>query len=118
MTLSNFGVEYHYDSPLQVLVHAFDGRNMVLAFIDRAAVDDAFPNRPLSKAARKWLVDRNLGVIGELIAAKYDRGEVTTYRGMAGQTFPRVDIETDDLAAVRERLSYTRVPHVVVAEAL
>jgi hypothetical protein len=107
--LSNFSVEYHYDGFIEVLVHAFDGKKMALAFIDRAAIDDAWPDRRLSNSDRKRLVDRNLTVISELIAGKHERGEITTYQGTGGQVFPRIDIATGELAAVRNRLSDTMV---------
>lgn len=109
MALSNFSVEYQYDNLLQVLVHAFDGNQLVLAFIDRAAIDDAWPDRELSKADRKLLVDRNLAAIGHLIDAKYQRGEVTNYFGPTGQRFPRIDIDSGELAGIRKRLSDTKV---------
>ena len=115
VSLSNFSVEYDYDGFLEVLVRAFDDRKMVLTFIDRAAIDDAWPDRRLSKSDRKLLVDRNLPVIGELISAKYERGEITTYQGTAGQVFPRIDIATAELAAVRSRLSDTMVLDVAAA---
>jgi hypothetical protein len=97
------------DGFIEVLVHAFDEKKMVLAFIDRAAIDDAWPDRRLSNSDRKLLVDRNLTVISELIAGKYERGEITTYQGTGGQVFPRIDIATVELAAVRNRLSDTMV---------
>jgi hypothetical protein len=55
MPLSNFSVEYQYDNLLQVLVPALDGNQLVLAFIDRAAIDDAWPDRALSKVCHNQL---------------------------------------------------------------
>jgi hypothetical protein len=48
-------------------------------------------------------------VISGLIAGKYERGEITTYQGTGGQVFPRIDIATGELGAVRNRLSDTMV---------
>jgi hypothetical protein len=48
-------------------------------------------------------------LISGLIAGKYERGEITTYQGTGGQVFPRIDIATGELGAVRNRLSDTMV---------
>jgi hypothetical protein len=115
MTISNCAVEFHYESSDRVLVHAFDDGQMLLTFISREAIDDAWPDRRLTTQDRKTLVDRNIEVISELIAAKYQRGELTTYEGTAGQTFPQVTIVSADLAAVRHRLSDTAVLDMAAA---
>jgi hypothetical protein len=105
VALTNFSAEYHYDSSDRVLVHAFDGRQMVLAFVSREAVDDAWPQRRLTKEDRKLLVARNLDVVGKLIAAKYEAGEVSIYHGTGAQNFPQVIVASADLAAVKHELS-------------
>jgi hypothetical protein len=102
MTLTDFavvhsridGVEHTVDAPL---IHCFDGKQRVLAFVSRNALEDYFSLsvRP-SMQDGNLLVDRNLDAISRIVAAKYERGERSVYTTF-GQSYPRVDITLEDM---------------------
>jgi hypothetical protein len=87
------------------MICAFDGPQMVLALVSHEAIVDTWPQRQLNKENHKLLVMRNLDVIGKLVAKKYDAGNVGVYPGTGGQKFPKVIINSTDLAAAKSNLS-------------
>jgi len=108
MPLTNFAVVYQHAEPLnRVLIHCFDGRQMVLVFISREAIDDYFRRSSLTPRDRNLLVDRNLENLIPVIAAKYDCGEVGEYAGFGTQRFPQIDLNLADLGAAPEKLTDT-----------
>jgi hypothetical protein len=103
--LTDFDVDLHQrDITGEVIVVANDGKKRVLAFIPREALEDygekylCWP--VMTFRERLFLVrsDRNREAVGAVIAAKYTRGEVSAYNAY-GQTYPRVDVDLDDLEA-------------------
>jgi hypothetical protein len=110
MALEHFAVVHERGgSPLfsNPLVHAFDGCQLVLAFVDRAALRDHFriPG-DVRLTIRDWnlVVERNLAAFKRVISAKYDRGQRSIYYGH-GQEFPRVDVTLEDLERSGEEFS-------------
>jgi Helix-turn-helix domain len=95
-------VEQQPDIDGSVLIAANDGRQRVVAFVNRAALDDygsKYFGRPhLSAEQRIFLLrsPNNLAAVAKTISAKYARGETTLYHGY-GSTLPRVDIDLYDL---------------------
>ena len=103
MPLANFAVVHEHSEPLnRVLVHCFDGRQMVLVFIPREAIDDYFWRSSLTPRDRNLLVDRNMENLIPVITAKYDCGEVGEYVGSGTQRFPQIDLNLADLEAAPE----------------
>ena len=103
MPLANFAVVHEHSEPLnRVLVHCFDGRQMVLVFIPREAIDDYFRRSSLTPRDRNLLVDRNMENLIPVITAKYDCGEVGEYVGSGTQRFPQIDLNLADLEAAPE----------------
>jgi hypothetical protein len=110
MALSDFAVvhartdgEAHtIDEPL---IHCFDGRQLVLAFVARTALADYFrmPRRPTMRESN-LIVDRNLEAFARIVAANYSRGQVGVYSS-CGQTFPRVDITLEDIERSGEQFT-------------
>src|SRR6266567_2238146 len=93
-----------------VLLHCFDGVGPLLATIARTDVDE-FARQPLLPSDQNFLVEKNLGTLASIIAAKYKRGEVTE------RTIPRgrkvhalIELTQDDLEQGLKR-------HQVVADA-
>jgi hypothetical protein len=108
MPLTNFAVLHEHSEPLnRVLVHCFDGRQMVLVFISREAIDDYFRRSSLTPRDRNLLIDRNLENLIPVIAAKYDCDEVGEYAGSGAQRFPQIDLNLADLEAAPEKLTAT-----------
>jgi hypothetical protein len=106
MPLTNFAVVHEHSEPLdRVLIHCFDGRQMVLVFIEREAIDDYFRSSALTPHDRNLLIDRNLRSLIPVITGKYNCGEVGTYPGFGGQQFPQVDLSLADLEQAPEKLT-------------
>ena len=110
MALSDFAVvhartdgEAHtVDAPL---IHCFDGRQLVLAFVERTALADYFrmARRPGMRLSN-LIVDRNLEAFARIVAAKYSNGQVGAYSGY-GQTFPRLDVTLEDMQQSGEQFT-------------
>jgi hypothetical protein len=106
MPLTHFAVVHEHYEPLdRVLIHCFDGRQMVLVFIEREAIDDYFRSSALTPHDRNLLIDRNLRSLIPVITGKYNCGEVGTYPGFGGQQFPQVDLSLADLEQAPEKLT-------------
>jgi hypothetical protein len=110
MTLESFSVvhartdgeDHTVDAPL---IHCFDGRQLVLAFVDRTALADYFhlPQRPTMRESN-LLVDRNLQAFARIVATKYEAGNTSVYDRL-GQSFPRVDVTLQDMQDSGEQFS-------------
>ena len=110
MALSDFAVvdartdgeEHTVDEPL---IHCFDGKQLVLAFVGRTALADYFrmARRPGMRVSN-LIVDRNLGALARIVTAKYSRGRVGVYSAY-GQTLPRVDITLEDMERSGEQFT-------------
>jgi hypothetical protein len=108
MPLTNFAVVHAHVEPLnRVLVHCFDGRQMVLVFISREAVDDYFEHRSLTPQQRNLLMMRNLELLEPVIERKYAGGKVTAYHGTGGTWLPQVDLSLADLRQTTEPMTDT-----------
>jgi hypothetical protein len=85
-----------------VHVLCFDGNKQVLvAYVLRTALEDYFQlPEPLTLMQCNLLVDSNLKPINRIIARKYEREERSI-----DMTFPRVDINLDDMRQCGEKLS-------------
>lgn len=106
MPLSNFAVVHEHTEPLdRVLIHCFDGRQMVLVFISREAVDDYFRRNSLSPRDRNLLIHRNLQNLIPVIVGKYERGEVGEYADVGPKRFPQIDLSLADLESAPDRLT-------------
>jgi hypothetical protein len=97
-TLTNFEVAPTPEIDGLIVVKADDGDTRVAAFITREAIDDSFPQYRLTDDERVGLVgsNSNLKVIGDIISAKYARGEACPYNSF-GSTILRIDVGYDDL---------------------
>jgi hypothetical protein len=84
-----------------VVIAAKDGKDRVVAFISREALEDyggKYFNRPhLSYEQRVFLLrsDNNLAALAHIISKKYARDETSLYRRFG--TLRRVDVELADL---------------------
>ena len=111
MALSSFAVvhartdgeEHTIDEPL---IHCFDGKQLVLAFVERTALADYFSmaRRPGMRVSN-LIVDRNLEAFSRIVTAKYSRGQVDAYSAYDDQTFPRVDITLEDMERSGEQFT-------------
>jgi hypothetical protein len=105
MRLESFAVVHRHVEPLdRVLIHWQRGRQVVMVFIGRDALDDYFPGRRLKQADRNLVVDRSLALLMPVIIAKYDAGETGIYRG-GGQDFETVTLSLADLLRTAEALT-------------
>ena len=103
MALSGFAVvhartdgeEHTVDEPL---IHCFDGKQLVLAFVERTALADYFSmaRRPGMRVSN-LIVDRNLEAFARIVTAKYSRGQVGAHSAYDDQTFPRADVTLEDM---------------------
>jgi hypothetical protein len=93
------GVEHTVDAPL---IHCFDGKHVVLAYVSRTALEEYFSlsTRP-SMQDSNLLVDRNLEAFSHIVTAKYERGERSVYDAF-GRSLPRVDVTLDDMQSSGE----------------
>ena len=106
MALTGFAVVHEHGGAAVdgVLVHCFDGKQLVLAFISRTALADYFRLPPLHEELRRGpslqqcnlLVESNLEAFKRIITAKVERGERGVY-DQYGQSYPRVDVTLDDM---------------------
>ena len=87
-----------------VVIHAWDGPDMMLAFNSRRALDDHFQRPGLKGKAANLVVDRNIEAFGRIINDKYERGEHRPYP-RSGSTLRRVDVEAADIKSSGEKLS-------------
>jgi hypothetical protein len=102
--LHDFQVIHAQPDPYCAVVQAWDGRDMVLAFISREALSDHFHRTGLRGPDLSLLVDRNIEAFGRIISDKYERGDHRPY-SRAGSTLRRVDITLDDIEASGEELT-------------
>jgi hypothetical protein len=110
MALSGFTVvharsdgEAHSDDA--VLLHCFDDRQLVLAFVGRAALTDYFrlPQRPTMRESN-LIVEQNKEAFAGIVTAKYERG-LTSQHNRFGQSYPRVDVTLDDMLRSGQRFT-------------
>ena len=104
--MRNFQVLYEKPNALNdVLIHCWDGDQLVLAFVSREALDDYFRSRSsLTIQQRNLLVDRNLDIFKRIIEKKYKNGQHSTYSRL-GQDYKRIDIKLFDIERNGERLT-------------
>ena len=90
MALTGFALVHEHGGAVVegVLVHCFDGKQLVLAFIARTAFADYFHLPPLHEEPRQPFTE----------AMQPPRGEY-------GQSYPRVDVTLDDVQRCGEKLS-------------
>jgi hypothetical protein len=103
MPLTDFEVldrQEHVDDC--VVIAANDGKQRVVAFVGRAALEDyggRYFGRPrLTYPQRMFLLrsENNLAALAQIISSKYERHEVTLHHQF-GSTLKRVDIDLADL---------------------
>ena len=102
--LTNFTVVHAQPDTDFVVLNCWHDKQMVLAFIPKIHLEDALRRSRLTAKEANLLVDRNLDVFAGVIAAKYERGEYRPYSRF-GTTFPRVDVTSEEVEAIREKLS-------------
>lgn len=112
MTLSNFAVVHergkdggsNFDAPL---IHCFDGRQLVLAFIGREALDDYFRvpgDQPRTLQQWNLVAESNRAAFEKIITTKYERGDRSTHDAY-GQSYPRVDVTLEDMQRSGEKFT-------------
>ena len=104
MALTNFNVVHAQPDSDFVVLHGWDGKQMVLAFIPTTHLEDHFRRRRLSGKEANLVVDRNLEAFARIVSAKYERGEYRPY-SRAGSTLPRVDLTLEDIETSGEELT-------------
>ena len=88
------GIEHTVEAPL---IHCFDGKQIVLAYVSKTALEDYFGlSTRLSMDDSNLLVDRNLEAFTRIITAKYEHGERSLFDEF-GQRYLRVDVTLDDM---------------------
>ena len=116
MALTGFALVHEHGGAVVegVLVHCFDGKQLVLAFISRTAFADYFHLPPSTRSRVSpsleqcnLLVESNLETFKRLITAKFERGERDVY-DQYGQSYPRVDMTLDDMQRCGEKLPNLR----------
>jgi hypothetical protein len=107
MSLMEFGVVHAHQDPLErVLVHCYNGDQVVLVFIEREAIDDYFRRSDLASAGRKLLIDRHLQGLTSIIQEKFDAGEVGVYTDrFTGRSYPQIDLYLADLERTPEPMT-------------
>jgi hypothetical protein len=85
------------------VIHGFDGRDLVLAFVGRTALDDYFgwpwsvpEGRRPSVAEHRVVVDRNLAALEPIIQEKYRLGGYR-YLNRCGSSLKFVEIVSTDI---------------------
>jgi hypothetical protein len=103
MPLREFEVAEHQpDIDGSVVIAAKDGKQRVVAFIGRKALEDygaKYLGSPsMSYKQRIFLLRslNNLAAVAKTFSEKFERGETSLYHAY-GSTLPRVDIELADL---------------------
>lgn len=86
------------------LIHCYDKEQLVLAVVAREALDDAFPDRRLTREQRNLLASRNLDALTRLIDRKYKSGAIETF-GRLGKAYPLVIVTSSDIRNSGEMLS-------------
>jgi len=104
MTLANFNVVHAQPDSDFVVLHGWDDKKMVLAFIPTMHLEDHFRRRRLTGKEANLVVDRNIEAFARIISAKYERGEFRPYSRF-GSTLPRVDITLEDMETSGETLT-------------
>jgi hypothetical protein len=96
-----------------VIVHCFDGQKLVIALIQRAALEDSLSfgleRRPTSKQCAD-VAEANISILSDLIKAKYFSGD---YRMLDryGSTYPFVEVSYGDIQAGGKALHMPSVQH-------
>src|SRR5713101_5642664 len=85
MSLSNFWLPSPQPDLESVKVIADENTIRTVARIDRAIIEDRFPDEDYHRD-RFAIVTRNLGLLAPIIQAKFDAGEYTDYRDSLGIT--------------------------------
>jgi hypothetical protein len=102
--LTSFAVVHEQPDSYCVIVHAFDGRELVLAFISRRTLEDYFHRDNVTGKSANLVVDRNLDAFARIISGKYERGQHRPY-ARAGSTLRRLDITLEDIEVSGETLT-------------
>jgi hypothetical protein len=112
MSLSEFSVVHersgggsNFDDSL---IHCFDGKRLVLAFVARQALDDYFrvPDAQ-RRTLEQWnlVTERNRHAFARVISAKYERGERSVTFDSLGESFPLVLVTLQDMESSGEEFS-------------
>lgn len=113
MALSEFTVVHErgsgdsgssFDDPL---IHCFDGRQLVLAFVHRIALDDYFRvpgDQPRTLKQWNLVVESNRAAFEKLIAAKYERGVYDQFKAY-GRSYPCVVVTLADMERSGEKFT-------------
>jgi hypothetical protein len=111
LSLSDFTVVHqrgeggsNFDYPL---IHCFDGKQIVLAFISRQALDDYFrvPGDQ-RRTLQQWnlVAESNRPAFEKVIAAKYERGDRSTYEAY-GHSYPSILVTLEDMERSGEKFT-------------
>jgi hypothetical protein len=102
--LKDFAVIHAQPDSGIVVLHCWHNKQMVLAFIAKAHLEDHFRRDSLSGKQANLVVDRNLDAFARIVSAKYERGEYRPYSRF-GSTLPCVDINLQDIETSGETLT-------------
>ena len=105
MPLSDFRIPSAQTNLQFVEIIADEGRMRAVARIERAIIEDAFPNEDYHKN-RLQIIERNLGALAPIIQATYEAGQHTDYTDSLGITSGNdklIVIGRNDLLGVRLR---------------
>jgi hypothetical protein len=100
MTLSDFAVVHaRNDGSDDPLVHCYVGRQLVLTYIAREALEDYFRvpgDTRLRLAQWNLVVDRNLAAFKRIIEAKFERDDWQIHDAY-GQSYPKLAVTLEDM---------------------
>jgi len=102
--LKNFSVVHAQPDSDVVVLHCWHDRQIVLGVIPKIHLEDALRRDRLSGKQANLVVDRNLDVFAETVSEKFERGEYRPYSRF-GSTLLRVDITSEEVEAIRDRLT-------------
>jgi hypothetical protein len=93
-----------FDDPL---VHCYAGKQIVLAYISRQALEDYFRipgDVRITLAQWNMVVDRNLEAFKRIIEAKFARDDWALHNAQ-GQTYPKLLVTLEDMQRSSEKFT-------------
>jgi hypothetical protein len=111
MTLSIFAVVHRRDNASALfddpLVHCYAGKQIVLTYISRQALEDYFRipgDERITLAQWNLVVDRNLDAFKRIIEAKFVRDDWEVHNA-CGQSYPKLLVTLEDMQRSGEKFT-------------